>query len=106
MSTHRNNDPVTSKISGRGIRRGGVALRLRVYWYAVDHPAGFIDRDLEEDFADEYAPSSARKRRCELTDDGFIRQMRDRQTGLPVYRHKYGSPHIVWEAVPAGEKND
>lgn len=89
---------------GKNVMRGGTTLRQRVYMYALEKLSGFIDRELEEHFSNEYAPSSARKRRFELTEDGMLRHMRDRNTGLPVYRFAYGSPHIVWEVVPIAER--
>lgn len=90
-------DPRTSHRAARRLKPGRLTIRDRVLSFAADRPE-FIDEDLVDAFPD--APeSSYRKRRTELTEEGWIvdsertRNNRDGNAEIVwVYRSKHPSP--------------
>jgi hypothetical protein len=93
----RREDPDTSHKAARTLRRTRLSLRDKVLSFAADH-ADFIDEDLVHAFPD--APeSSYRKRRSELTEEGWIVDSgRRRKNGdgndmiVWVYRSRHPNP--------------
>lgn len=94
----RTSDPHTSYEAGDSVDRG--TIRRNVLALFEQFPC-MTDECLSQRYWDRYGPlpeSSARKRRCELTQDGFIRDSGTRE------RLSTGRKGIVWQYVQPGER--